>query len=171
LTAPRILGLLGAAITAVASLLPWYRYDVLLASGNGAAARTANGAVDLWSVDPAAGVLVTGAALAAALLLLFAPGHHLRAARHVACAFGLAIAAYALVRWVQAPDLAQDIQAVRRADVVTGGASVDVGVFIVLLGGAALMLAALEPSASIAPAPVPVTAETLATEPAPAVTT
>jgi hypothetical protein len=127
---PRILALLGAALIAVASLLPWHQYDVVMAS-DGASAARAHGAATLWSVDPTAAVLTAGAAFAAALLL-FAAGQHRRPARHLAAAVGLAIAAYAVLRSFDAPALASVM-----------------GIVIMLFGAATLVLAALESSASI----------------------
>jgi hypothetical protein len=145
LTAPRILALFGAAVVAVASLLPWYQYDVVLGSVGGAATRS-GGAVGLWSIDPFAGALLVGAAVTAALVLFLAD---LRGARHLAGALGLGITAYALVRWFGAPSLASIMGSSRRAAVVTGGASVDEGIFVMLLGGATLVLAAMESAASV----------------------
>lgn len=147
LNVPRILALLGATLVIVASMLPWHQYDVVMTTGSGSAERI-HGAVNLWSVEPVAGAL-TGAAGAVAALLLFAAGHHRRAARHIAGAVGLAVAAYALLRWFDAPALAGLIPSAGRPDVLSGGASVDEGIFIMLLGGAALLLSAMESAAAL----------------------
>jgi hypothetical protein len=145
LTAPRILALFGAAVVGVASLLPWYQYDVVFGSVGGAATR-GGGAVGLWSIDPFAGALLVGAAVAAALVLCLTD---VRGARHLAGALGLAITGYALLRWFGTPSLASIMGSTRRAAVVTGGASVDEGIFVMLLGGATLVLAAMESAASV----------------------
>jgi hypothetical protein len=163
-SAPRILALAGATTVVAATRLPCYRFDAVLASGGGASAQPAGGAVDLWSIYPLAGVLLVLGALVAAVLV-FGPGPGGRAARPIAGALGLAIAAWALVQWVDGPGLARVLASTPRADVVTGGASAGEGIFIMLVGGAALILAALEPD-PVPPASseerVPATAQAVA---------
>jgi hypothetical protein len=150
LTAPRILAVVGGALIVVASVVPWHRYDVVTASRSGSAAR-ARGAVDLWSVDPVAAVLIVIGALAAVLLLV-AAGRHLRTARHLAGALVLAIIAYAVVRSVDAPDLTSVMGSARHADVLSAGVWGDNGVLITVVGCVILLVSVVESRASI-PAP------------------
>jgi hypothetical protein len=163
-SAPRVLTLAGAATVVAATLLPCYRFDAVLASGGGPSATPANGAVDLWSIYPLAGALLVIGALVAVVLQL-APGRGGRAERSIAGALGLAIAAWAMVQWFDGPGLARVLAASPRAGVVTGGASAGEGIFIMLVGAAALIFAALEPD-PVLPASseerVPATAQAVA---------
>jgi hypothetical protein len=96
-------GSLGATLAVLATFLPWYVFDVAVPARGGRQLFAVP--VTLWGVATLAPVLIVAGALAALVCLTVVTA---RWAGAVEALVGLGIAAYAIVRCFDVPDLAVD---------------------------------------------------------------
>lgn len=96
----RALGALGATLAVIATMLPWYTFDVSFATKG--VAHTFAVPVTLWGVTTVAPVVIVVAAVAALLCLTFIDSP---AAATVEGLIGVGIVVYAIFRLVDVPAL------------------------------------------------------------------
>lgn len=126
----RALGALGATLAVIATMLPWYSFDVIY-SVRGIASVFAV-PVSLWGLTTVAPILITvGAVLALLCLALISS----RVAGIVTGLVGAGILAYAIYRSVNVPNLGHPrVGPIRAATVLESGA-----IFAIAAGGMLLI--------------------------------
>jgi hypothetical protein len=148
-TSARITALAGAALTVVATCLPWFRFDLLV--GNSTEAGSVGIGQDLWTISTLAAIIIVVAAVLAGIAML-APDIALRGAGLLALIAGTGIAVYAVIRWFDMPDgLAVATGAVGTASALSAAP------FLAFAGGAAIALsgARVASSQAVRPARAP----------------
>jgi hypothetical protein len=134
----RTFGFLGGVAVAVSTLVPWYDYQVVVATRP--IVNLFEVPVNLWSLYPwAAAALVVGALVAMAMLAI-PPAMAPRAPSAIAALAGLGIAAYGVYRAFDVPDLG--IHVVPRAG-VDAATVIDAGALLAFVGGLVIVVGSL----------------------------
>jgi hypothetical protein len=139
----RVFGFLGGAAVAVSTLVAWYDYEVVFDLGR--LVNLFEVPVNLWNHDALAAALLLAAGLTAMALLVAPPAFGPRWPVVCAGLIGLGVAAYAVYRCFDTPDLGIDatprsgVQARTYVDggpllAVVGGAMIVIGSAVVLFG-------------------------------------
>jgi hypothetical protein len=134
----RTFGFLGAVAVAVSTLLPWYDYEVVVATHP--IVNLFEVPVDLWSLYPWAAAALTVGALVAMAMLAIPPAIAPRAPSAIAAVIGVGIAAYGIYRAFKVPDLG--IHAVPRAG-VDAATVIDAGALLAFVGGLVIVVGSL----------------------------
>jgi hypothetical protein len=138
----RILGIVGAVTTLVATALSWYQRDLTIQIGDQVTHFTSG--ITLWQVrNLAEWLLIAGAGIGIAGLVL--PAVEERRGGLVAGIAGFGIAFYSLVAMFDLPDFASGTFVSPHA-AARVAASVDAGSFVALVGGIFLLIGGLTAS-------------------------
>jgi hypothetical protein len=129
------LGILGAAIVVTSTFVSWYTFDVAVSIAGVADVFVVP--VTLWNYAPIAAALLVLAAVVGVALYALPPELASRPMRIGAGVLGLAVAAYALYRCLDVPELGLPAAAGRTDTTVDGGP------FLALGGGILQALGAL----------------------------
>jgi hypothetical protein len=157
----RAFGFIGGAAVAVSTLVAWYDFEVVLDLGR--IVHLFEVPINLWNYDALAAALLLAAGLVAMTLLVVPPAVGPRWPSACAGLVGLGVAAYALYRCFDTPDLG--VRAIARSGVqaktyidggpllaLVGGMMIVIGSLVVLFG-AHREVAASEPAAGVAAPP------------------
>jgi small-conductance mechanosensitive channel len=125
--------LIGAAVAALATFLPWYSFEVVIPVARGAHIFAVT--TTLWSFTTLAPILIVVAAAVAMLVATLAPRP---LANAIVGLIGVGLLAYGIVRWINIPNLGVEI--VSGLPAIT---QLEGGPFIELTGGLLLVLGAL----------------------------
>jgi hypothetical protein len=125
---------IGAAITLLSTVLPWYSFDVVLPVPG--IVHVFAVTVSLWGVTTVAPILFLAGALVA---LFLAAAVDWRLAGAVIGLIGVGIAVYAIVRWVEIPKLGITLA----PGPVPAITQVEAGPFAALAGGVILVVGAV----------------------------
>jgi hypothetical protein len=134
----RVFALVGGAAVAVATLVSWYDYEVILDFGR--IAQLFEVPVNLWNHDALAAALLLAAGLAAMALLVAPPAVGPRWPSFCAALLGLGVVVYAVYRCFDVPDLG--IRAVPGAG-VQARTYVDAGPLLAVVGGVMIVMGSL----------------------------
>ncbi|HWF36350.1 MAG TPA: hypothetical protein VG295_13310 [Solirubrobacteraceae bacterium] len=124
----------GAGIAVLATVLPWYSFDVILPVAG--VIHVFAVTVTLWGLTTLAPILILAGAVVA---LIFAAAVEWRLAGLVTGLIGTAICVYAVVRWLDIPSLGIKTLAVP----VPAITQVEAGPFAALAGGVILLVGAI----------------------------
>jgi hypothetical protein len=134
----RAFGFLGGLAVAVSTLVAWYDYEVVLDLGR--IAQLFEVPVNLWNYDALVAALLVAAGLVAMALLVVPPALGPRWPSVCAGLVGLGVAAYALYRCFDTPDLG--VRAIARPG-IEARTYVDGGPLLAVVGGVMIVLGSL----------------------------